>query len=431
MPSTALAEPGNGGERPSTRTAWALGTVELTCWGALIYTFSVFLPVMHQSLGWSQTLITAAYSFSIAVRAVAVTAAGWWIDRRGAAALMITGALGGVIILVAWSAISSPVELFAVFLGIGLVTSAVLYEPAFAIVVRLYPERRTSALLIVTVLGGFASTIFLPAAGALTGWLGWRHALVALAAIVLVGAVLPLAAFVRDPPRPGAAAEPGKDGGPRQESPRQESAAEAPGIRVAARLAAGSAPYRWLTMASFMVSVALVFVNVYLVSYLLGQGYTLTVAAAAAGSLGILSVLGRIVLSRAAQRIRLARVTGVLVAIQALAVVPLLTGARNLAGLVAFILMFGAGFGVITLARANLIADYAPAQMYARWAGFQSTVLTVAQILAPVAGSLLHAWTGYRAVFITGAVFAVAGSGCLLMADRAARRAPSGQAAPA
>jgi MFS family permease len=420
----ALAEPGNGGERPSTRTAWALGTVELTCWGALIYTFSVFLPVMHQSLGWSQTLITAAYSFSIAVRAVAATAAGWWIDRRGAAALMIAGALGGVIVLAAWSAISSPVELFAVFLGIGLVTSAVLYEPAFAIVVRLYPERRTSALLIVTVLGGFASTIFLPAAGALTGWLGWRHALVALAAIVLVGAVLPLAAFVRDPPRPGTA--PGQDS-----DPRQDSVAEAPGIRVAARLAAGSAPYRWLTMASFMVSVALVFVNVYLVSYLLGQGYTLTVAAAAAGSLGILSVLGRIVLSRAAQRIRLARVTGVLVALQALAVVPLLTGARDLAGLVAFILMFGAGFGVITLARASLIADYAPPQMYARWAGFQSTVLTVAQVLAPVAGSLLHAWTGYRAVFITGAVFAVAGSGCMLMADRAAHRAPSGQAAPA
>jgi MFS family permease len=391
----------------SMRTARALGLAELTSWGALIYTFSVFLPEMHQSLGWSQTLITAAYSFSIAVRAVAATAVGWWIDRRGAAGLMIAGALGGAAILAAWSAISSPLELFAVFLGVGIVTSAVLYEPAFAIVVRRYPDRRNSALLTVTVLGGFASTVFLPAAGALAGWLGWRHALIALAVIVLAGAVLPLALFVRDPRRPSGDAEP-------------EQAGSA-GLLPAARLAAGSRPYRWLTLSSFLISLALVFVNVYLISYLLGQGYTLTAAATAAGSLGILSVLGRVFMSRVAQRIRMARITGILVGAQALAVIPLLADARAVAGLVAFILLFGAGFGVVTLARASLLADYAPAGMYARWAGFQSTMVTVAQVLAPVTGSLLHAWAGYRAVFITGAVCCAAAAACLFMADRAAR----------
>ena len=409
------ADTGQVGTAASLRTAWALGVAELTSWGALIYTFSVFLPVMHQSLGWSQTLITAAYSFSIAVRAVAATAAGWWIDRRGAAALMIVGALGGAGILVAWSAVSSPLELFAVFLGIGIVTSAVLYEPAFAIVVRLYPDRRNTALLTVTVLGGFASTVFLPAAGALVAWLGWRHALVALAVIVLAGAVLPLALLVRDPRRRA----------PGDEEPGKAATA---GLRPAARLAAGSLPYRWLTLSSFLISLALVFVNVYLVSYLLGEGYTLTAAAAATGSLGILSVLGRVFLSRAAQRIRMARLTGTLVGCQALAVIPLLAGARAVPGLVAFILLFGAGFGVITLARASLLADYAPEGMYARWAGFQSTILTVAQVLAPVGGSLLHAWAGYHAVFITGAVFSAGAAACLFMADRAARRTPPAQA---
>jgi MFS family permease len=302
----------------------------------MIYTFSVFLPEMHQSLGWSQPLITAAYSFSIAVRAVASTAVGWWVDRRGAAALMTVGAIGGALILVAWSAISTPLELFAVFLGVGITTSAILYEPAFAIVVRTYTERRDSRLLTVTILGGFASTVFLPAAGALVAWLGWRHALVALA-------VLPLALLVRDPRRGPGAHDPG--GTARK------------GIRAAARMAAASTPYRWLTLASFLISISLVFVNVYLVSYLLGAGYTLTVAAAATGSLGILSVLGRIFLSQAAQRVGLARLTGTLVGFQALAVIPLLSDARAVPCLVAFILLFGAGFGVVTLARARLLAD--------------------------------------------------------------------------
>ena len=415
--------PASAGQRPSQRTAWALGVVELTTWGSLIYTFSVFLPEMHRHLGFSITVITAAYSFSIAVRAFVVTAAGWWIDRYGAAGLMIAGSLGAAVTLAAWSFISSYAELFAIFLCLGLVTSAVLYEPAFAIVVRLYPERRNNSLLTVTVLGGLASPVFLPAGAALVGWLGWRHALIALAVIVLAGAVLPLALFVRDPRGP---APDGHDPG----------SAASPGIRPAARSAAESKPFRWLTLASFLAYAALVFVNVYLVSYLLGQGYTLTGAATATGALGILSVLGRVVLTRSAQRIRLGRLTGALVACQALAVIPLFAG--SLVGLVAFVLMFGAGFGVLTLARASLLADYAPPRMYARWAGFQAAVVTAAQVIAPVGGSLLHNLAGYPAVFGTGAVLLAGAAGSLFMADRVARetagpapQVPAGSQSPA
>ncbi len=60
--------------------------------------------------------------------------------------------------------------------------------------------------------------------------------------------------------------------------------------------------------------------------------------------------------------------------------------------------------------------------MYARQAGFQSTAVTIAQVLAPVSGSLLHGWAGYHAVFGTGALFSADAAGSLLMADRAARQ---------
>lgn len=234
--------------------------------------------------------------------------------------------------------------------------------------------------------------------------------------------MLPLVLFVRDPRGPSDGPDPGS--------------ADETGIGLAARSAAESGPFRWLTLASFLAYLALVFVNVYLVSYLLGQGYTLTAAATATGALGILSVLGRIVLTRSAQRIRLARLTAALVACQALAVVPLFAG--SLAGLVTFVLMYGAGFGVLTLARASLLADYAPPRMYARWAGFQSAVVTAAQVVAPVGGSLLHNLAGYHAVFGTGAALSAGAAGCLFMADRVARRAadpaprrPAGSRSPA
>ncbi len=72
------------------------------------------------------------------------------------------------------------------FVAVGVASAMVLYEPAFAVIIRSTPaERRPNALLAVTVVAGFASTVFLPLAGLLNAHLGWRHALLALAAIHL------------------------------------------------------------------------------------------------------------------------------------------------------------------------------------------------------------------------------------------------------
>ena len=62
--------------------------------------------------------------------------------------------------------------------------AGVLYEAAFAVVVTLVPGPATGdAMLAITIVGGLASTIFLPLTGLLVEWYGWRQALVVLAAI--------------------------------------------------------------------------------------------------------------------------------------------------------------------------------------------------------------------------------------------------------
>lgn len=83
----------------------------------------------------------------------------------------------------------------------------VLYEAAFAVVVTWFHHRRGTALLAVTVVAGFASTIFMPLTGWLAGSHGWRTALLVLAA--LYGALaIPLHLLIRRPP---AAAAPAAD----------------------------------------------------------------------------------------------------------------------------------------------------------------------------------------------------------------------------
>jgi MFS family permease len=110
--------------------------------------------------------------------------------------------------------------LYLAFAGIGLASATVPYEPAFATIVRWFSTRRSQAMLALTVVGGFASTIFLPTSNALVDAFGWRDALPVLAGVLAVLTVLPHALVLRRDPadlglHPDGAVEPPADAAPR------------------------------------------------------------------------------------------------------------------------------------------------------------------------------------------------------------------------
>jgi MFS family permease len=168
-----------------------------------------------------------------------------------------------------------------------------------------------------------------------------------------------------------------------------------PLLRQALRLTS----VRWLTASSVATSVGVGAVIVYLVSYLRAHGYTPHEAALGAGAIGILSVTGRIVMTSASRRLRLARVTAAMVAGQVVGVIALAWLPRPL-GLVVFVVAYGAGYGVMTIARAALLASYVPTQVFARVSGVQATVIDVGRVSAPVVVGALITWTGGYAVML-------------------------------
>ena len=75
-------------------------------------------------------------------------------------------------------------QLYLAFVAIGVASAMVLYEAAFAVLVAvLDPRRRRSAVLAVTIVAGFASSIFIPLTGALDAHYGWRTTVLILAAV--------------------------------------------------------------------------------------------------------------------------------------------------------------------------------------------------------------------------------------------------------
>ncbi|WP_449066801.1 MFS transporter, partial [Planomonospora algeriensis] len=155
----------------------------------------------------------------------------------------------------------------------------VLYQSAFAVIVAWFDghERgRAGALLALTVVAGFASTIFLPLSGLLVERFGWRQALVILA-LLYGAAAIPLHALVLR---------------------RRERTAHAPAAAAQRAAITHEAVRRrpfWLLAAAFTAhGGAAAVMAVLLIAYLVHLGHPPVVAATLAGLLGVLSVTGRL-----------------------------------------------------------------------------------------------------------------------------------------
>jgi MFS family permease len=397
---------------------WTVAGTCAVAYGVLFYAFAVFVVPMREDLDATTGELSGALSLAIAVNGAAAVAVGRHLDRHGARWLMTGGSLLGAASVVAWSQAQNLVQLYLAFVGVGLAGAAVFYEPAFAMVTTWFDRDRGRALLTVTVVAGFASTVFRPLSQALVGRYGWREALLVLAALLAACAVPQALLLRRSPADLGL----GVDGDPPtvvRAEPEHEP--DGPELRASWRQPA----VRRLTGASVLETLAVTVVAVHLVAYLRDTGATPGVAATAAGAIGILSVAGRVVVTALARRVGLARLAAAMVAGQAVGVAALLTLPRA-AGLVAFVLLFGAGFGVMTIARPWLLGRYVPVRVFGSVSGRQAMATGVGRIAAPVSAGALITAAGYGPALVAVAACSVAAAVLLLAAERAHTRRAAG-----
>jgi MFS family permease len=167
---------------------------------------------------------------------------------------------------------------------------------------------------------------------------------------------------------------------------------------------------------------------VHLVAHLLERGAPPPLAAAAAGALGAMSVAGRVALTALAGRLGTGPVSASLLAGQAVGV-GLLFALPQPVSTVLFVLLFGAGFGVIHIARPALLGSYVPAAVFASVSGGQALAGQLGRVVAPVAAGALIGAAGYGVAFGAVAACTLAAAALILSAERAAALTPE-RAAP-
>lgn len=400
-----LARSDRGTTRPGSR--WLVGALAVTTtvgYGVLYYAFSVILGPMSRDLGIANSTSAGALTVAVLVSGLLSIPVGRWLDARGGHALMTVGSVLGAAAVLGWSQVETAAQLYAVFALIGVASAMVLYEPAFAVVVAVTDSaRRAKALLAITLVAGFASSIFIPLTGQLVARLEWRSALVVLATMLAVITV-PLHGLALRRTRPAARG--------------QRHGRRSPG-RVLRD------PAFWLLAAAFVLNgAALAVIAVHLVLYLTTSlGHPVTTSATLAGLLGLLSVTGRVVTSLSTRWLPMATIAGLIFVAQGAALSLLPVVGREIPGAVACLVVFGLGFGVASIATPAIVLDRYGAAGYGTIAGTLAAPVLVARASAPLGGALLAAAVSYRLlIYLVAAACALAG---LLLFAIARRREPA------
>jgi len=293
--------------------------------------------------------------------------------------------------------------LFVIWVGIGVSMSATLYEPAFATLARWFDRGRARAFLVVTIAAGFASTIFLPLSGELVASRGWREALLILTALLALTTV-PLHAFVlRRSPEDLNLRVDGLTGA--HTEARTERIIPDRSLPPASVMREPS--FWWLTGAFFLQTFATIAVSIILIPYLTDRGDDPAYAAAVVGLIGAAQVVSRILSTAFGARMSAIILTALVFALQAVAL-GILIFWQSHTGIVAAVLLLGAGRGVVTLMRAQLVADLYGSTHFGAINGTLALFLTGAGALAPVSAGIAYGVLGsYTPILVGMAAFSL------------------------
>lgn len=356
----------------------ALGVVQILAWGSSYYLPAVLATPIAADTGWPLSWIVGALSIGLLTAGAVAPYVGRAIGETGGRPVLAAAA----ILLAAGQftlgiAPNLPVFVLGwIVLGAGM--AAGLYDAAFSTLGRLYGGTARSAITMLTLWGGFASTVCWPLSAYLVEQFGWRGTCFIYAAIqLLISLPLVLTILPRVPP----------------ELPKP-----ATGTFGTASSLLPDERRAFLILSGIVVIGGAIgaIVGVHLLTLLKAQGIGLAAAVALGALVGPAQVGGRVI--EMAGRGRHHPLWTMSAALGLIAIgIGLMALGVGPVGLA--IILYGAGNGVFSIAKGTLpLALFGP-HRYASLMGRLARPSLIAQAIAPTAGALLLDQTGSTSTF--------------------------------
>ena len=380
-----------------------LAIAETLVWAAYYYSFPAFLPMWEADFGWSRAEISGAFTAALILTGVLAPRAGRLVDRGWSREAFLGSTAAGAVLLVLLSQVTELWQFWAVWLALGVVNAACLYETCFAILTVTLGAEARRAITMVTLFAGFAGTVSFPSAYLLSEWFDWRSAMLIFAGVSLLVS-LPLAAL-----------------GLHLLGGHAESAADKPALTGTEAQEARRKPAFWYMGVAFAtIGIIHGMIISHIRPIMEDRGLVEAMAVTIASMIGPMQVLGRVVMIAVQHRVGIFGAAvgcylGIIVGLVAL------LGAWIAPWLMVFVYVvpYGAAYGVVSIVRPVLTADLLGRAGFGVIAGMLAVPYMLGFAAGPTLGAGLWEIGGYDLVLALAAGLAVLGLGALILARRA------------
>lgn len=372
---------------------WLLGASQIIGYGTLYYSFSILADDIARGFAWPVSWLYGSFSLALLAGGFVAPLVGRRIDRHGAGAVMTLGSALSAASLAGAALAPNAIAFTAALIAMQAVSAVVLYDAAFAALVQTTRREAMRRITHLTLIAGFASTLFWPLTSWLHGIVGWRQILIAFAALNLLVS-MPIHAFIAARGHHKLPAPPGTT---------ERKTADEP-------FAAPHTQQRWLrvvTIGFALSGFALSAVLAQMVPMLSALGLG-TSALLVSTLFGPAQVLVRFVNMLIGDRRHPVGATLIGVGALPVALLILLFSAPMAAGAAAFAILLGFGSGLKSIVQGTLPLALFGSTAYGARLGYMASARQVATAVAPFALSLLIDRFG-----TTPALLTLAGTGLL------------------
>lgn len=389
------------GRRTIAAATASLGLTQIVGYGTLYYSFSILAPAMAADFNLSQEWVFAALSGALFAGSLFAPLVGRWADRYGAGRIMTFGSAAAAAALALCAVAPERVSFVLALLAMELASCFVLYSAAFVAIVQLGGGRPQRSITHLTLIAGFASTLFWPITSALHSALGWREVYLVFAALNLL-LCLPVHAWLMRLGRDRGAATIPADAPP---APVEAGLSLAPSARRAAFL---------LMLAGFALEgfvLSAVLIHMVPLTAALGLG---AAGLAVATLFGPAQVASRLVNMLFGGRLPQTHLAVIAAAFLTLGLAVLLATTPWLPGGMVFVVLFGLGSGLISIVSGTLPLELFGREGYGARLGWVSGARQFTSAFAPFALAFMMARLPVADALWAAA--AIAGSGVLAFA---------------
>jgi MFS family permease len=369
----------------------AIGVTQTLAWASTYYVPATMLGAAAAEFGVSRTVLLGGFSLAMLVCGLCSPAVGRTIDRVGGRGVLAASAVVTAAGLLGLAAAPSMPVWYLAWSVVGVGMAMGLYDAAFATIGRLLGAQARPAIVGVTLMAGFSSSLGWPAGTWLVAHIGWRAAMVSYAVMQLT-VILPISWYLV--PRAAAAIV---------------TVSDTPDLPVP-RAGSFALMATYFTLRSAITAV----ISVHALVLLAGLGASTEQAVLAATLIGPAQVGSRVLDWRFGRGFTpmVAAVTGT-VMLPAAFLSLVLGGPFALFGV-----LYGMSNGILTITRGTLpLHVFGPAGFGRRLGRIALPSMIVSALAPTLLSPLIDMWPAVDVVLVVGGV-GVVSLGCLLALQR-------------